>query len=200
MLNLILGTDLIVFSSDEFGSEDLRTSKLMSHLAHSHRVFFFHKPLVGMTKKSTFYYSKESHAVTVVQPYLPSDMSVFDQKQGLLNLIKDFIRAEKIQHLTIWTDSPEATPLIRHLNAEVVIYDKALRAQTSSNHLEQELLQKADLILNSKTNDEVIFNEMDKLKNDVQEEHVLNDPTELMLALKKNSDRPKNYFINQYMS
>lgn len=200
MLNLIHGTDLIVFSSEEFGSEDLRTSKLMNHFSHNHRVFFFHKPITGMTKKPTFYYSKESHLVTVVQPYIPAELSVFDQKVALVNLIKDFIRDEKIQHLTIWTDTPEVTPLIRKLHTDAVIYDKAMQALMSSNHLEQELLQKADVILNSKISDESILVEIDQMKAEVIEERRFSSPIELMMDVKKPANHSKSYMISQYLS
>ena len=119
-----------------------------------------------MTKKPTFYYNKESHRVTEVQPYLPADISVFDRNEAMTKLIKDFIRDEQINHLTIWTDTAQGMPLIRKLNPEVAVYDKVDPEIRMSNKLEQELLQRADIVLNTGMRMDELEFEMEVLKQE----------------------------------
>ena len=125
MFNSINGTDIIFISSEQFGSDNVRTSELMTGMAQGRRVYFFSKPIIGMTKKPTFFYRKESHKTTVVQPYLPSDLSIESYEKDLIKLMKEFIHDEHISHLTIWTDTVNAAPFIRELKPEVSVYDRA---------------------------------------------------------------------------
>lgn len=166
MLRLLHNTDIIVLSSHDFGDEGVRTSKLMTKFSEVNRVYFFSQPIIGMTKKPTFYYNKESHRVTEVQPYLPSDIAPCDRAEALAKLIKDFIKDEQIQHLAIWTDYSQAMPLIRKLNPEVAVYDKVDPEIRMSNKLEQELLRRADVVLTAGLRDEELEFEMEVLKQE----------------------------------
>ncbi len=142
-------SDLIVFSSHSFGSKDVRTSLLMSEFALHKRVFFFEEPVVGMVKIPTYFINQDINQVYVIRPYLPDGISIYDQKEALLELMKEFITDEDIAHYTIWTDTPKRMSLIRKLNSEVIIYD-CLKDYSSSNpELEQEVFQYADLVLTS---------------------------------------------------
>lgn len=207
MLNLIHGTDLIVISSKPFGSEELRTSKLMTEMALGKRVYFFAQPIVGMTKKANLYFTKEPNKVTVVQPYLPEDVSVFERQDALVKLMKEFIREQHIAHLTIWTDTPQGMPYIRRLNPDVAIYDKGHDVMRPS-FLEQELLGRADLVLNADKTEENLRVDIRDLNSDLNEHKYLPDATEVVIAQKAHTHsdvlpdnrRVRNYVISLYQS
>lgn len=147
MTNLENGADLIVFSSHHFGSSEVRTSKLMVTFAKRKRVYFFESPIIGVASSPTYFLSKNDHEVTIIQPYLPANLSVFEQKEALLNLIKELIADENILHYTLWTDTPKSMPFIRKLNSEINIYDCLKNYSLTHAELEQELFQYADLTL-----------------------------------------------------
>jgi hypothetical protein len=147
MTNLENGNDLIVFSSHAFGSSEVRTSKLMAQFVKRKRVYFFESPIIGVAKEATYFLRKNEHEVTVIQPYLPEDISVFEHKQALLNILKELIQDENICHYTIWTDTPKSMPFIRNLNSEIIIYDCLKNYSETNSDLEEELFQYADLTL-----------------------------------------------------
>jgi UDP-galactopyranose mutase len=149
MKNLENGTDLIVFSSDKFDSNELRTPTLMSQFAARKRVYFIEAPIVGVSSIPTYFLKKNDHEVTIIQPYIPSETSLFDQHEASLNLVKELITDEHLSHYTIWTDTPKAMPYIRHLNPEIIIYDCLKDHSKTNAELEHELFQYADVVLTS---------------------------------------------------
>ena len=149
MLNLQCRSDLIVFSHNHFGSEDSRTTRLMNKFASQRRVFFIESPIIGKTKEPTYYITREENEVMIVKPYLPAEMSVFERKSAIQALIKELIADENISHYTIWTDTPKAMPFVRHLSAEIIVYDCVKSYILTHPELEQELYQHADIVLTS---------------------------------------------------
>jgi len=168
MINLENGTDLIVFSSEAFGSTEVRTTKLITHLALTKRVYFIEAPIIGLSKDPTYFLKKNEHEVTIIQPYLPAQLSVFEQKHVLLELIKELIHDENIIHYTAWTDSPKSMAFIRNLSSEIVVYDCIHNYSNSHPELEQEIFQYADLILTASYSghgDEGVFSPEDLSKD-----------------------------------
>lgn len=175
MLNLISGTDLIVISSQNYGSGLVRTSEVMDQFARGgHRVFFFLKPLVGMTKKSTVYYSKESHKVTVVQPYLP-----YESDDMLIDLIKDFMKEEKIRQLTLWTDTSSTLPFVRGLKPKAMVYDKKFGSWSVIENV-------SDIVLDPMTSLETLFSHIEDLSSEPSSRLLINEPTDLIISARKN--------------
>lgn len=149
MNNVETGTDLIVISSNAYGSDEVRTSSVMDKFAENKRVFFFEAPIIGVTENSTYFFKAEDNGIRIIQPYLPKEISVFEQKDILLNLLKELIIDENISHYTIWTDTPKAMPYVRSLSAEIIIYDCLKDYSESHMELEKELFQYADVVLTS---------------------------------------------------
>ena len=200
MLNLMQNTDVIVISSEPFGSEKVRTSYLMTLLARGKRVYFFGKPIIGMSRKATFYYNKEAHQITFVQPFLPLDVSVFDRGDAMVKLIKDFIKDEGMKDVTLWTDSEEAMPIVRKLNPEVVIFDKASPEMRFGNKLEQELLGRADIVLSGVKNTEEIELEIEHLISEHVEGLPFADVTELVMKQRHLNNYMNRNIVARYVS
>ena len=149
MTNLDNGTDLIVFSSHKYDSNEVRTPTLMSQFAARKRVYFIETPIIGVSSTSTYFLRKNENEVTIIQPYLPSELSLFERQEASLNLVKELIADEHMSHYTIWTDTPKAMPFIRHLSAEIIVYDCLRDYSKTHQELEHELFQYADVVLTS---------------------------------------------------
>lgn len=149
MKDLVMETDLIVFSSHDFGSNEIRTTALMTEFAQRNRVYFIESPIVGVVQAPTYLLKKNEHAVTVIRPYLPATMTMFEQKDAVLALVKELISDEHISHYTLWTDTPKCMSFIRKLCSEVIIYDCINDYSACNPQLEKELFQSADLVLTS---------------------------------------------------
>ncbi len=149
MNNLENGTDLIVFSSNSFGSCEVRTSELMVQFAHKKRVYFIESPIIGVANEATYFLRKDDHRVTVIQPHIPGNTSVFEQKEALLELVKELIHEENMIHYTIWTDTPTSMYVVKRLSSEINIYDCIKNYSETHTELEKELFQYADVVLTS---------------------------------------------------
>ena len=149
MVNLENGSDLIVFSSNQYGSDEVRTSQIMNRFLGRKRVYFFESPIIGVSKTPTYFIKKNDDEMIVVQPYLPGELSVFEQKEALLELLKELMMDENIYHYSIWTDTPRAMAYIRKLNADVIVYDCLQNFSETNPELEHELFQYADVVLTS---------------------------------------------------
>ena len=200
MLSLMQNTDVIVISSEPFGSDKVRTSHLMTLLAQGKRIYFFGKPIIGMSRKTTFYYNKEAHRITFVQPFLPLDVSVFDRGDAMVRLMKDFMKDEGMKEVTLWTDSEEAMPIVRKLNPEVVIYDKASPEMRFGNKLEQELLGRADIVLSGVKNTEEIELEIQHLISEHIESIPFADVTELVMKQRHLTHYTNRNIVARYVS
>ena len=204
MLKLLNGTDIIVISGHIFGSEEVRTSMLMAQKALGKRVYFFNRPLIGMTKKPTFYYTKLNHKVTVVQPFLPSNIAQEDREEGMMSLMRDFILDEHIHYLTIWTDTPEGMPFIRNLNPDVSIYDKSRLDTILPNYQELELIECSDVVINLHTSNETLRSEIKSLDLKLVKDYHLNDTLENVTSQKNHLSeltqlyQSRTYAISRY--
>lgn len=149
MMDLNNKTDLIVFSFNHFGCTSGRTSEVVADFAEHRRVYFIEPAIIGTSKTPTYHLKKTDKDVTVIQPYLPDDISVFKQKEVMIDLLKELIDDENISSYTIWTDTPKPMPFIRNLNAEIIIYDCLRDYSITHASLEKELFEYADLVLTS---------------------------------------------------
>ena len=194
MLSLLHGTDLIVITSHHQVSDVEVAPAVMSKIALGKRVFFFLAPKIGMTKKESFFYLKEYQKVTVVQPFLPEDSS-----QSMVNLLKEFIQNEHIGRLTIWTDTPEALPLINGLNPEVVVYDQTELTLHSHEEVNLALLERTDLVFDSEMSREYLGYEVfgRGIKNVTSEERVEHKVPEILMPIALKS---RNQAISRYQS
>jgi len=148
MPHLESATDLVILSSHSYGSSEVRTSILMEEFANKRRVYFVAEPITGATLTSTYLKSIDNE-VTIIQPYLPSDISIFESKKFHLQIIRDFVADENIANYTIWTDTPQAMPFIRKLSPEIIIYDCQKDYSSTHRELEKELFLYADVVLTS---------------------------------------------------
>ena len=144
-----LKTDLIVFSLDSFNAPHLRTAKTVGKFADRRRVYYFEVPVIGVSSYPTYFIQKNDKGVTVVKPYLPADVSVFDQRTMLEDIIQDFMTAENITHYSVWSDTPRAVPFIRKLNPELVIYDCLVDHSQINPILEREMFRRAHVVITS---------------------------------------------------
>lgn len=150
MTNLQNVSSIVVFSSDKYGSQEVRTSTLMDQFAQEKNVYFFENPILEVSREPTYFLQKNEQGVSVIQPYLPGNLSVFEKRDALITLLRDLITEEEIQNYAVWTDTPRGMPFIRHLNADIIVYDCFLN---SIHHveLEKELFEYADVVLTSRT-------------------------------------------------
>lgn len=149
MKHIAQNTDMIVFSQERWGSSFTRTSQIMSRFARHRRVFFFEAPIVGVSKNPLYLLRETRDDVMVVEPYLPEEMSVFDQKIALVEIVNKLIDDEKIKNFSIWTDTPKAVPLFRHLQTKAIIYDCLQDYSVTNPELETEIFNLADLVMTS---------------------------------------------------
>lgn len=151
MTNFASVSNLLVFSSDRFASVQVRTTRLMAEFGQHKNVFFVEEPLIGLGQKACYLLQKhEQTEITIIQPYLPANLSVFERRDELTTLIKEFLTDESIEHYAIWADTPKSMPFIRYLNPEIIIYD-CLLVDGLYHELEQEMLEYADVVLTSRT-------------------------------------------------
>lgn len=149
-MNLQSGLDMLVFSSHQFDSEEVRTSALMKKFAKNKRVYFIEPAIIGVATHPTYFMKQSNHEVTIIQPYLPAETSVFEQKHDMLKILKELIEDEHISSYTAWTDTPKGMPFIRSLGPEVIVFDCQKDQPVKHPELELELLQYADIVLSGR--------------------------------------------------
>lgn len=81
---------------------------------------------------------------------LPGEISVFEEKALMLNIVRNFISTENLQDYDIWTDTPKAMKFIRHLNPEYITYSQSTEDFENFPELTNELIEYADEILDFK--------------------------------------------------
>lgn len=148
-MNIDFKTDLIVFSLDTFNAHKLRTSKVVSNLAHKRRVFYIETPVIGVSAYPTYFLQKNHDDIMVVKPYLPANLSVFEQKTMLQGIIRELMEDEHITSYSIWSDTPRAMPFIRDLAPELLIYDCLVDHSQTHPVLEREMFKKAHVVITS---------------------------------------------------
>lgn len=141
--------DLIVFSFNQFRSDSPRTSNVLKRLAKNRNIYFFQTPIVGVSEGPTYLIQQDDEHVKVVQPYIPSELSVFEQKDALNEIIHHVFEEEDIQDYSIWTDTPKAMPFIRNLHPEFLIYDRLNDHSIPNPELEAEMMRRAHVVIPS---------------------------------------------------
>lgn len=149
MPSFIQKSDLIVFSLNKWSASFERTEQIISRYARYRRVYFFEVPVIGFTEKPQYLIRETRDDVRVVESYLPSNLSIFEQKAALLELLKDLIRDEKVQTYSVWTDTPKAMPLIRSLTPAAIMYDCQMDYSQTHPELEKEIFGRADIVFTS---------------------------------------------------
>lgn len=147
MKTLAQTTDLIVFSSHRWDSTFTRTSQMMSRFSRYRKVYYIENPIFGVSKEPIYVLRETRDDVMVIEPYIPAETSVFEQKDAFISILMKLLQDEKITKYTIWSDSPKIMPLIRGLNPQAVIYDCITDYSVTNSELEKEMFEKADLVM-----------------------------------------------------
>lgn len=147
MMNIEQKKNLIVFSLQHFYTDKSPTAQMLSRLSQHRHIIYFQAPIFGVAQEPTYLLQKSDEHITVVQPYIPVDISVFDQKDVINEIIHEVLEEEQVDSYSIWTDTPKAMPFIRELHPEVLVYDGREANNYSNPELEEEITKKADLIL-----------------------------------------------------
>ena len=147
MKTLAQTTDLIVFSSHRWDSTFTRTSQMMSRFSRYRKVYYIENPIFGVSKEPIYVLRETRDDVMVIEPYIPGETSVFEQKDAFISILAKLLHDEKITQYTIWSDSPKIMPLIRGLNPQAMIYDCIADYSVTNPELEKEMLEKADLVI-----------------------------------------------------
>lgn len=77
---------------------------------------------------------------------LPREISVFEEKELMLNKVRNFISSAGLYDYSIWTDTPKAMKFIRHLNPESITYCQSMDDEENFPELTKELTEYADEI------------------------------------------------------
>lgn len=143
-------TDLIVFSDVHF--DESNYGQVLGQLCHERRIYFFHTPIYGVASCATYMIKKaDDDSLTIIQPYVPHDLSPYEQKNAFNKIIHQVMDEENIEEYTIWTNTSKVMPHLRTLTPDSLIYDSNFDYAFSNPELERELRRKADLVLTSGT-------------------------------------------------
>jgi len=178
MLSLILGTDVIVMSSHQYGSREVRTSALMDQMALGRKVYFINKPIIGMTKTNKFFYTKEANKVTVVQPYLAEEDG---QEASLIKHLRTLLQDERLKHVSFWTDTAQGEVMVNQLDPKVTVYDGS------------EQFLGCDIVLGQSLPTEQVMKEIEVLSAEQKTPQVFEESSESVVWL-------NNHFIDETKS
>ena len=178
MLSLILGTDVIVISSHQYGSREVRTSALMDQMALGRKVYFINKPIIGMTKTNKFFYTKEANKVTVVQPYLAEEDG---QEASLIKHLRTLLQDERLKHVSFWTDTAQGEVMVNQLDPKVTVYDGS------------EQFLGCDIVLGQSLPTEQVMKEIEVLSAEQKTPQVFEESSESVVWL-------NNHFIDETKS
>jgi UDP-galactopyranose mutase len=148
--------DLLVFSKFRWDFLHQRPQHILSRHARNRRVFYFEKPVFGMTECPRLHLRETTENVLVVIPYLPSHIRADAINEAMIDLVNELILDEELSDYTLWYYGAEALEYSHHLSAKNIIYDCM---ESSSSEGERELLREADLIY---VNNEALY----KIKKD----------------------------------
>ena len=152
-------TNLICFSHLRWNFVFQRPQHLMSRFARDMRVIYWEEP-VDIGPKETAYLkvreADDARGVIVVVPHLPQGMPD-DAREAALSRLLDAHVAALRGSLVTWYYTPMMLPFSRHLDADVTVFDamdelsKFRFAPPKLLELEQELIDKADLVFTGGT-------------------------------------------------
>jgi len=152
-------TNLICFSHLRWNFVFQRPQHLMSRFARDMHVIYWEEP-VDIAPGETAYLmvreADDARGVIVVVPHLPQGMPE-DAREAALSRLLDAHVAALRGSLITWYYTPMMLPFSRHLDADVTVFDamdelsKFRFAPVKLLELEQELIDKADLVFTGGT-------------------------------------------------
>jgi len=152
-------TNLICFSHLRWNFVFQRPQHLMSRFARDMRVIYWEEPIDIGPKETAYLKVREAddaRGVIVVVPHLPQGMPD-DAREAALSRLLDAHVAALRGSLVTWYYTPMMLPFSRHLDADVTVFDamdelsKFRFAPPKLLELEQELIDKADLVFTGGT-------------------------------------------------
>lgn len=152
MLSPCETTDLLVFSHLRWDFVFQRPQHLLSRHAKHRRVFYFEEPVFGMTEVPRLHLRETSENVTVVIPYLPTNIDPEKMEAALTDLVDELVYEEELIDYTVWYYTPMALNFTRHLEPRATIFDCMDElslfkgAPAALIQLESELMKKADIV------------------------------------------------------
>ena len=150
---------LICFSHLRWNFVFQRPQHLMSRFAREMNVIYWEEPMDIGPRETAYLKVREAEQlpnVHVVVPHLPEGMPD-DAREAVLERLLDAHAATIRGGLVAWYYTPMMLPFSRHLDADVVVYDamdelsKFRFAPAKLLELEQELLDKADIVFTGGT-------------------------------------------------
>jgi UDP-galactopyranose mutase len=152
-------TNLICFSHLRWNFVFQRPQHLMSRFAREMHVIYWEEPVdiaPGETAYLMIREAEDARGVIVVVPHLPQGMPE-DAREAALSRLLDAHVASLRGSLITWYYTPMMLPFSRHLDADVTVFDamdelsKFRFAPVKLLELEQELIDKADLVFTGGT-------------------------------------------------
>jgi len=152
-------TNLICFSHLRWNFVFQRPQHLMSRFARDMHVIYWEEPVdiaPGETAYLMIREAEDARGVIVVVPHLPQGMPE-DAREAALSRLLDAHVASLRGSLITWYYTPMMLPFSRHLDADVTVFDamdelsKFRFAPVKLLELEQELIDKADLVFTGGT-------------------------------------------------
>jgi UDP-galactopyranose mutase len=152
-------TNLICFSHLRWNFVFQRPQHLMSRFGRDMRVIYWEEPVDIGPRETAYLKVRDADGfphVTLVVPHLPEGMPE-DAREAALSRLLDAHVAALHGPLVTWYYTPMMLPFSRHLEAAVTVYDamdelsKFRFAPAKLLDLEQELIDKADLVFTGGT-------------------------------------------------
>ena len=152
-------TNLICFSHLRWNFVFQRPQHLMSRFARDMHVIYWEEPVdiaPGETAYLMIREAEDARGVIVVVPHLPQGMPE-DAREAALSRLLDAHVASLRGSLITWYYTPMMLPFSRHLDADVTVFDamdelsRFRFAPVKLLELEQELIDKADLVFTGGT-------------------------------------------------
>ena len=142
--------DLVCFSHLRWNFVYQRPQHLMGRSARERRVFFIEEPEIY---EGPAYMKLEDapSGVVIVKPQLPPGLNEEETNAAMRELV-DLFFGEEVDEYILWYYTPMALEFSRHLEPALTVYDCMDElslfkgAPTRLKDLEQELIQRADLI------------------------------------------------------
>lgn len=152
MNTLCATTDLLVFSHLRWDFVFQRPQHLLSRHAQHRRVFYFEEPVFGMTEIPRLHLRETVENVTVVVPYLPSNIEPDKIEAAMTDLVDELVYEEELIDYNVWYYTPMAMGFTRHLEPKATIFDCMDElslfkgAPEKLIKREAELMQRADVV------------------------------------------------------
>ncbi len=142
--------DLVCFSHLRWNFVYQRPQHLMGRSARERRVFFIEEPEI-YEGPAYMKLEDDPSGVVIVKPQLPPGLNEEETNAAMRELV-DLFFGEEVDEYILWYYTPMALEFSRHLEPALTVYDCMDElslfkgAPTRLKDLEQELIQRADLI------------------------------------------------------